>query len=625
MSDAKAKQCLSLLTVCRWAINYALRRYCLLLAVIGSRVAGVGLDMLKPWPLVFLVDYVLRGRHMPPYLERMVVELWGGASPSSLISLVVALTVVMFVLGWLLNLADSYAFLCLRQAMNNELAGDIFYQLQQRSMQFHAHAAVAENMRRITSDSTCASTIVLDALLPAGTSTLSLVTIFAILWRMDPVLAALSLTVVPYMVLVLNRFAEPLKKGIDDMYVQDKRLYTLVEQSFRTIPVVQAFCRENWNVARFRQSARAVLGANMARNRTNRQFGALMGLATAVSSAGILWIGGQKALAGTVSVGILIAFLSYLGSLYKPIEKILRTAPTVQDAANRAVYIWEILRSETHVRDNRGAKRLQVLQGHVVFKNVTFGYDVGHPVLQTLTFEALPGQTVALVGATGAGKTTLVSLLARFFDPWEGAVLIDDQDIRHVQLKSLRNSIAFVLQEPFLFPVSIAENIAYGDPSAIFSQIESAARAANANGFICKLAAGYNTIVGERGATLSRGERQRISIARALLKNAPILVLDEPTSALDTETEQYLLRDLRRLRQGRTTFIIAHRLSTIRHADVILVLGNGRIAESGTHDQLVARGGIYAGFYDLRFGEKVALAKTLRSVHDGATDASACS
>jgi ATP-binding cassette subfamily B protein/subfamily B ATP-binding cassette protein MsbA len=235
-------------------------------------------------------------------------------------------------------------------------------------------------------------------------------------------------------------------------------------------------------------------------------------------------------------------------------------------------------------------------------ENITFGYERGRAVLRDISLEVAPGQTLALVGATGAGKSTLVSLVPRFFDPWAGRVTVDGQDVRNVQLKSLRRNVALVLQEPFLFPISVAENIAYGSPQATSEQIEAAARAANAHEFIERLPEGYQTIIGERGATLSGGERQRLSIARALLKDAPILILDEPTSALDTQTEMALLQALERLTKDRTTFIIAHRLTTVRQADQIIVLENGSIIESGTHEQLLKQAGLYARFHNLQFG-----------------------
>jgi ATP-binding cassette subfamily B protein/subfamily B ATP-binding cassette protein MsbA len=261
-----------------------------------------------------------------------------------------------------------------------------------------------------------------------------------------------------------------------------------------------------------------------------------------------------------------------------------------------------VLDSDSEVKDKSGAMILQNVDGHLKFENVSFAYRSSQSVLAGITFEARRGETIALVGASGAGKSTLVSLIPRFFDPVEGRILLDGNDVRDLQLKWLRSNISIVLQEPFLFPLSIAENIAYAKPGATIGEIEAAARAANAHEFIMKLPNSYQTLVGERGATLSGGEKQRLSIARALLKNSPILILDEPSSALDAESEKLLLEALERLTKGRTTFIIAHRLSTVRQADRILVLQDGKIAESGTHEELLSRGRLYAGFHSTQFG-----------------------
>jgi ATP-binding cassette subfamily B protein/subfamily B ATP-binding cassette protein MsbA len=279
------------------------------------------------------------------------------------------------------------------------------------------------------------------------------------------------------------------------------------------------------------------------------------------------------------------------------------SSSTIQEAAGSARRVREVLDTKPEVADKSGAVALAAAQGRVALEKVTFGYEPDRPVLRDVSLEAEPGQTIALVGATGAGKSTLVSLIPRFFDPQAGRVLVDGKDVRDVELRSLRRQVSLVLQEPFLFPLSIGENIAYGRPEAFASEIEEAARAANIHEFIRKFPAGYHTLVGERGATLSGGERQRLSIARALLKNAPILILDEPTSSVDAETERLILEALERLMENRTTFIIAHRLATVRHADCILVLRDGAVVERGAHRELLERGGVYAAFHQKQFGD----------------------
>jgi len=583
-------------------MGYALRRWAPLVAVVASMLFKVGLDVLKPWPLVILIDYALKGLVMPDALRKIMAILPGGAGQTGLIGWSVVATVLIFLLSWAVTLLTAYANISLGQRMTYDLAGDLFAKLQQLSLRFHSGKSVGDNIRRVTSDCTCVSVIVKDAVLPVLGSVVSLVAFFTILWRIDVTLTMLSLAVVPFMMFVFWLYAEPMMERSYQQQEIEGKIYNLVEQTFAAIPAVQAFSREKFNDQQFARRTGETIAATVSLTNLQVQFKILMGLATAVGTAAILWLGARHALAGTLTLGAIVAFLSYLGSLYAPLEAIMYTNATIQGAAGSARRVQEVLGTEDDVTDKPGARSLAAVQGRVKLESVTFGYKPGQPVLRDISLDASPGETVALVGATGAGKSTLVSLIPRFFDPWQGRVLLDDHDLRDLRVKSLRGHVSIVLQDPFLFPISIAENIAYGRPHATQSEVEAAARVANAHEFIQKLPDGYTTTIGERGATLSGGERQRISIARALLKNAPILILDEPTSALDVETERSLVTALEQLAKGRTTFIIAHRLSTIRRADRIAVLDGGRLVEIGTHDELIKRGAIYARYYELQFG-----------------------
>ena len=369
--------------------------------------------------------------------------------------------------------------------------------------------------------------------------------------------------------------------------------------------LVGAFVQEDRERARFKQFADAAIRAQQ-RSTLLASLNSLgSGLITTAGTAIVLWVGARHVLAGQLTIGNILVFIVYLTSLQAQMKILAHTQTafrTINASVNR---VMEELLAPPEVPDNPNAAALPV-QGHVRLDHVLFGYEPERPVLRDITLEAKPGETIAIVGETGAGKSTLVSLISRFFDPWAGQVLVDGKDVRDLQLHSLRRQVALVLQEPFLFPLSIAENIAYGRPEASRPEIEAAARAANAHEFIERLPQAYDTIIGERGATLSGGERQRLSIARALLIDAPILILDEPTSALDAATETLLLEALDRLVAGRTTFIIAHRLSTIRRANCILVLQDGRIVERGNHQQLLARGKLYAHLHEIQFGTKLA-------------------
>ena len=592
----------------RWLLRYALRRWQGLIGVAATMLLATGLNVLAPWPLKVMVDNALNNEPISASLGRVLQLLPGVSAREGLVAWTAVATLLLFLFGWALALATQYANIAFGQRMVYDLAADLYGHLQRLSLRFHSRKSVGDSIRRITADSACVSVIMEDALLPAFSSSVSLLVMFVIMWRLDPGLTLLALAVVPLMIVTLHRYAAPMEQRA---YVQEEaegRWYDLIEQTLSSMPIVKAFGREDLGNRQFRATTREIVSASLAASNVQNRFKVLTGLATALGTAGALWIGAHRVIAGELTVGGILVFLAYLGSLYGPLETLMYTPSTIKNAAGSARRVLEILESPVEVVDRPGAVALSGVRGHVELEDVTFGYESGRPILKGISLTASAGETVAIVGATGAGKSTLVSLVPRFFDPEGGRVLIDGHDVRDVQVQSLRAQIALVLQEPFLFPLSIADNIAYGRPGAPQAAIEAAARAANAHGFIARLPEGYQTVIGERGGTLSGGERQRLSIARALLKDAPILILDEPTSALDAETEALLLEALQRLMAGRTTFIIAHRLSTIRAADQIVVLDDGMILEQGTHRELLARGGQYARLIDRQTGVVFAVA-----------------
>lgn len=587
-----------------WLLPYALRRWRGLALVLAAAVVGVGLSMLQPWPMKILIDNVLHGLPVPPPVARMMEKLPFAEGREGLLRWAVLGTILLFLLSSALNLVTSYVSTGFGRRMVYDVAADLFSHLQRLSLNFHRNKLLGDTLRRVTSDCGCVSTIVVGAFLPVLTSLFTLSAVFFIMWQMNPGLTLLSLAVVPFMSLALRKYGAPM---VGRSYAQQEiegRLFSHIEQTLTSIPAIHAYCREEENERRFKACTDAHMSALLATTDVQMRFKILVNLAIATGTAAILWAGGREVLAGHLTVGSILVFLSYLASLYSPLNSLMQTSSTIQGAVGSALRVIEILDIKHDVADKPHALSLPPSKGHVRIQNAYYGYTSGEPCVKDICIEALPGETIAIVGPTGSGKTTLIGLIPRFFDVSQGSVTVDGHDVRDVQLKSLRNQISVVLQEPFLFPISIADNIAYGRPEATPAEIEAAARAANAHPFIERLPEGYDTVIGERGATLSGGERQRLSIARALLKDAPILILDEPTSALDAETEALLLDALRRLMKGRTTFIIAHRLSTIREASRIVVLSDGLIVETGTHDELLENRDLYARLHNIQFAGK---------------------
>jgi ATP-binding cassette subfamily B protein/subfamily B ATP-binding cassette protein MsbA len=576
-----------------WLLRYALRRWKAMGVVLGTMFLKTGLDLLKPWPMKVLIDHVLKGNEAAPSIAKIIGLLPGDRSRQSLVIWCVMATVVLFVLGWVITATSAMANINLGQRLAYDVASDVFLHIQKLSLRFHARKATGDSIRRMLTDSAAVSSIAKDALLPAISSLMALVGIFIVLVRLNWQLTLLAMLVVPYMIWVLRRYTRPmLEHGYKQQEIEGG-IYSSLEQTLSAIPVIQAFTREDLADRDFvEQTDRAFVGTLKLAS-LQFQYKFLIGIASALGTAAIFWLGGHQFIQGKLSAGTIWLFLSYLSSLYAPLEALAYTSSTLQFALGSARRVREILDHKPEVREKPHAKSMTQARGEVRVNDVQFGYESDRPILKSVSLEAKPGEMIAIVGPTGAGKSTLLGLLPRFFDPWSGLVTIDGVPLADLKIADLRSQISIVLQEPFLFPLSIAENIAYGRRDASMDQIIEAAKNASAHDFVSALPEGYDTIVGERGATLSGGQRQRLSIARALLKNAPILLMDEPTSALDAATERELVDAITRLVHDKTTFVIAHRLSTIRKANQILVLENGQIIERGTHDQLANAGGLY--------------------------------
>jgi ATP-binding cassette, subfamily B, bacterial len=574
-------------------IRYALPHWRGLVLVAITMAVTVALDVLRPWPTKVLVDNVLGQQ---PLAGAAVTAFPAALSGTKglLIGACLA-TVLIFAARAAVGMVNAAASVTLGQRMVFDLAADAFAHVQRLSLLFHSRRQVGDLVHRVTVDTYCLQVLIASTLLPLLQSLLTLGTMFVVMWNLEPTLTLISLTVVPLLAVLMWGFGRPMKELGRQRRDLEGRMFSLVEQTLGAIAAVQAFTREQHERSRFERMAEQTIAAYRRSTTVDLWFKSLVGLVTASGTAVIMWLGATYALDGRVSVGTILVFLAYLACLYEPLNSVVYTASLVQYAAAGADRVREILNAPLDVADAPHAREA-TLQGHVKLESVTFGYE-DEPVLHEISLEAHPGEVIAIVGPTGAGKTTLVNLLVRFFDPWSGRVLIDGHDVRSLKIRSLREQIGIVLQDPFLLPLTVAENLSYGRRDASREEIVAASMAANADAFVRQLPLGYESVIGERGATLSGGEKQRLAIARALLKNAPILILDEPTSALDARTEGHLLTALDRLMAGRTTFIIAHRLSTIRNADLILVLDNGRIVERGRHEDLLQAGGLYATLY----------------------------
>jgi ATP-binding cassette, subfamily B, bacterial len=582
----------------RLLLGYAARNrqgWALIFAVTLVTTAA---SLLTPWPMKVLVDNVLHGEPAAGFAS----WLPGAGQRETLLVYAAAASLLLFALSSALNAANTMLWVRVGQGMVYDFAADVFAAVQRRSLRFHQRHPLGDTLQRVTGDAWVVHDVVDTLLFAPLHNVLLLLGMAVLMFALNPLMAGIALAVGPVIGLGSMVLGRRVRAAGEAQRQVDGEMASHLHQTLTGMPVVQAFGQEDRVHERFLQLTTAAVAAHRRRALVGHTNGLATGGITVVGHGIVLWVGAVFALQGRLTVGELLVFLSYLGTLQSTLSGFADIYPTLQGVRPKTERVMEVLGPDDDVPDS-GAVVLGRAGGHVRFEGVSFSYEPGREVLHEVSFEAAPGETVALVGATGAGKSTVASLVMRFYDPDSGRVLLDGHDLRDVVLGDLRRQVGLVLQESFLFPISIADNIAYGRPDASMDEIEAAARAANAHEFISELPDGYATVVGERGATLSGGQRQRVAIARALLKDAPVLVLDEPTSALDAQTEGLLLGALDRLMQGRTTIVIAHRLSTIRRADRIVVLDHGRVIESGSHDQLMARNGTYATMHQLQSGD----------------------
>jgi ATP-binding cassette subfamily B protein len=568
----------------RWRFLWALSQVFLI----------AGFELLKPWPLQVVIDNVLGGKEAG-------FALLEGWSPLALLGLAcLGIVFVQFVAG-ALTLLHNYTAIGVGQSMVNDLRGALYGHLQRLSLAFHGRQKVGDIMFRITADSFAVQTMLMNGLLPIISAIVLLAGMLLILFPLDPVLTMLSITIVPLLFLSIALFNRRIADVATEVRDADSRVYSIVQWAISSIKVVQAFTKEDEEYRRFMGASRTSLGFTLKLYNWQTFYSAVVNTLIAAGTALVIYVGARSVLSGTLTVGQLIVFISYLAQLYVPVNQLTQSFGLIASARVSARRVFEILETEAILKDGPLTLTAEGAHGTIEWRGVSFRYRSEMPVLRSIDLTVEPGMKVAIVGPTGAGKSTMLGLLPRFFDPSTGSITIGGVDVREFGLKSLRRQIAMVLQPPLIFPISLRDNLAYGRPDATPEEIEEAARLASIHQMIMGLPQGYDTVIGEAGATLSEGEKQRLTIARALLRDAPILILDEPTSALDVETEAQVMDAIKRLTSGRTTFIIAHRLSTIRNCDLILVLRDGIIAERGTFAELMRRNGVFADLYNTQF------------------------
>ncbi len=566
-----------------------------LVAVVGETLG----DVLEPWPITIIVDNILQGKRLPRLLDAAVLRVFG-QNTSAMLEFALASVVLIAVIGAVGSYVEKYLTTSVSQWVAHDLRLLLYNRIQRLSLAEHGKSRAGDLITRVTKDIDAVQDFIDTALLGIVVNVLTIAGMVGIMLYVNWRFTLVGLSVAPVLFLFVYFYSRKIKAASRVVKSKESDLMSSVAEVFSSIHVVQAFAREDYEDRRFDSESRDNVHAGLQARSVKAKLAPTVDIIVALGTCLVLAYGVKLVTAGQLSIGVLMVFLINLKKSYKPIKDLSKMTNTLSKAAVSYERVQEVLGTESGIRDLPGARDASPFKGSIEFDHVTFGYDNGVQVLKDVSLRVEPGQVAAIVGPSGMGKSTIASLVPRFFDPISGAVKIDGRDIRQFTLKSLRDQISFVLQESLLFRGTIWENISYGRPNADPEDTIRAAELANAHDFIMSLPHGYGTMVGERGTALSGGQRRRIAVARAIVRDTPILILDEPTTGLDAASEQAVVEGLDYLMKGRTCLVIAHHFETILRADVIFVVKDSAIVERGTHDSLMAAGGAYRDLFELQ-------------------------
>jgi len=581
-----------------------------LLIILLAMLVETAMSLASPWPLKVIIDNVVGNHKLPHALDELVRPMLDHGNKLQVAGLAALAFILIALLGAVASYIDNYFTESVGQWVAHDLRMRTYHHLQRLSLGYYDTHQTGTLLSTITTDIETIQDFASSSTLNILIDMLTIVSMLGLMFWLNWDFTLIAVAVTPFLLFFISRFKKAVKKATHQVRKEESEIVAVVQQGLESMQVIEAFGRQDMEQEALNQVSHATVSAALSARKVKSLLSPIVTITVAFCTAIVLWRGASLILRDVMTIGALTVYLSYLTKFFKPVKDLATTTNAIAQATVGVERVRAILETDTILPERSDGAEPRFLKGEIVFDHVAFGYSADTPVLTDVSFKIEPGQMVGVVGPTGSGKSTVVSLIPRFYDPTSGAVKIDGRDVREYKVNPLREQIGYVLQDTVLFRGTILENIAFGRPNATRDEIVAAAQLANADEFIARMPKGYDTMVGERGSTLSGGQRQRIGIARVMVRNSPILLLDEPTAALDSESEKTVIEALERLMKGRTVVTIAHRLSTIRDADKIIVISGGVVAESGTHGELMALNGIYAGLHRTQFDASAAKASS---------------